>query len=543
MARQTAIAARAWTAFHADDASQLGLAWLLLGLPAVYLGVDAACRWGTIDLPVFGRAAIALLLWIAASRLCLAPDLRIGRRHAALTILALGAAFAVMASLYDTSWDGMSYHLPAELSLAEGWNPIYGVSPVVPANWYANGVWTLRAALFDLLGTLEGSKIINAVFLLGALFTLCPALSALLQRPLTPLNLTAAYAMVANPVAVSQLPTFYVDGALYEAGLAAVAAVLLTGSAHRRIGLAILSAAIVLLTAAKITGAWYAIALPLVAMVAFRHRIPGKRAVAATLGVTLAFATIVVGFRPYVTDLRDHAQFAELMHRGAIAHPDLPAGVAGLPPPAALIYSLFARTSGAEDDAELKFPLFVSPHELKIMGTPDPFLGGFGPFFAAELIAAAAAGAFTFRIRVRGIPTLAAGVMVVSAAFPAAEFARFVPFAWMAPLLLPIAGPSPLTGLARPLCIVVVLLALGNAALALGGNLARTALGDWRTRVFMRDLAARDREILLVPLPDRAFESIIGYRLQRAGISYRVAAQAECKTLLKQERIAYCLGG
>ncbi len=154
---------------------------------------------------------------------------RQSRRAVAIAALALAACWLACALLYDTSWDGESYHLPGLLAIAQGWNPIYDSSDIGPANLQANGLWTLRAALYAVTGSAEGAKALNFAFALAALFTLVPAWSALRARPLTTLELALAYAAVGNPVTLGQLFTFYVDGTVYAAGTVLLAALLLTG--------------------------------------------------------------------------------------------------------------------------------------------------------------------------------------------------------------------------------------------------------------------------------------------------------------------------
>lgn len=535
--------ARAWTAFHADDGAELSLAWLLLGLPAGYLAVDAGCRWTTLDVPVILRAFGAAAIWGVVTKLWLARGFAVNAAHAAIMVAALALAFAALACLYDTSYDGMSYHLPAILSLAEGWNPIAGPGTVLPANWYANGIWTLRAALFALCGTLEGSKVVSAAIMLGTLFALRPALATLLETPLTSRGLLGVYLLVANPVATGQLFTSYVDGDLYEAGLATVAGVLLTASAHRRFGLAILAASIVLMTGAKITGALYAVALPLAVLAVMWRRMPEKRLIVVTIGIAIAVSVIVIGYRPYITTLGERAAFLELRHAGTIASPEPPPELADLPAQAAFLVSIFARTSGREDVVHLKLPFTVRPHELIIMGTPDPVVGGFGPLFAIELLLALALGGLAWRSERRSLLLLAAALAALSIAFPVAWWARLAPFFWPVPLLIVQAVPWRQRPVPTFIATAVLVCAASNAALAFGGNLARTALGDWRTRSLERVLADRGREVLIVPVEDRNFEDIIGYRLRRAGIPYRVIAEEACKTVIRQERVTYCAAG
>src|SRR5271166_1500011 len=114
----------------------------------------------------------------------------VSRRAVAVTAGLLAATWLAAAALYDTSWDGTGYHLPALLAIAGGWNPIVAASDIMPANLQANGLWTVRAALYAMTGSVEGAKGLNFLFVAAALLTLVvPAWTELRGRPLTALEL------------------------------------------------------------------------------------------------------------------------------------------------------------------------------------------------------------------------------------------------------------------------------------------------------------------------------------------------------------------
>jgi hypothetical protein len=126
------------------------------------------------------------------------------------------------------------------------------------------------------------------------------------------------------------------------------------------------------------------------------------------------------------------------------------------------------------------------------MGAPDPRIGGFGPFFSLEtIVAVLAAGAVTATRRGRGIgdPALmiALGLAAITAIFPEPWLARYAPFFWGVPIFLAL-GTGGRSALTRWGAVVVLALALVNGGIALAGNLARTALGDYRMRTLLSDL-------------------------------------------------------
>jgi hypothetical protein len=542
-------AVRSWQSFHADTGAQIAVAHALMTVPALYLAIDAVVRWTRFPVPLGVQVGIAVALY--ATLLWRHPlgTGQIPGRVAAVTAGTLAATWVVAAILYDTSFDGESYHLPALLALADGWNPFYATTSVTPANLQANGMWTVRAALLAVTGSVEGAKAVNMVFPIAALFTLVPAWSLLRGRALTVLELALVYSAVGNPVALGQVFTFYVDGTVYECGLVVLAAVLLAGSAYRRAALGLICASIVLITGAKITGLYYAPVLAAVAGLVVWRRVAAPRRVAALVLGTLAVAVLAIGFRPYVTNPRDYGHLVEL---GIGADIGRPAEYQNLPPPMMLAASIFVRTD-VDAAPRLKLPLVVTPHELASMGAPSPRDGGFGPFFALEIVLALLASGIVLmrdRGRTLGDPAfvIAFGLAVMTAAFPEPWWARFAPFFWGVPIFLAlgVGGRSKFLTLCAA-CVIA--LALVNGGVAFAGNLARTVAGDYRLRTLFGQLAALHEEVLIVPVLNRGFELTAAHRLAGAGIPFRVgtpelpirSGSAQCARLIRTDRLLYCL--
>ncbi len=548
---QFRLALERWRSFHADTGTQIAIAHALMGVPALYLAIDAAVRWTHLSVPLVVQALLAGLLY--GAMLCWRPLATgpVSRRAVAVTAGLLAAAWLAAAALYDTSWDGTSYHLPALLAIAGGWNPIFATSDVVQANQQANGLWTVRAALYAMTGSVEGAKGLNFLFVTAALFTLVPAWTELRERPLTALELAFAYAAVGNPVAVGQLFTFHVDGSVYESGMVLLGAVLLTRSAYRRAALGLIAASIILLTGAKLTGIYYGTVIPVIAALAARKlRAATPRLAALVLG-TLALGVVAIGFRPYVTNLRDYGHLV-VLGPGPGADFGRPRAFRDLAPPVMLAASLLSRTE-LYAVPQLKWPGTVTPRELISMGAPDPRIGGFGPFFALEtMVALLAAGAAAVTLRGRGIGdpafVIALGLAAITAIFPEPWLARYAPFFWGVPIFLAL-GASERSALTRWAAAIVLALALGNGGIAFAGNLVRTALGDYRMRALLSDLAAQSAEILIIPFPYRGFQFTAAHRLTGAGVAFRIGepelpigdSSPQCARVLRTDRIRYCL--
>jgi len=542
-----------WVAFHADTGSQLIIAQILVGVPALYLLVDAVVRWSATPVPILMKILLTLGVWAGFFLRLRSFYCGISKEDIVVVCVLLTGSFLFLASFYDTSWDGTSYHLPASLAIYAGWNPIYGKSVVSLANLHANGIWTIRAALYALFATVEGAKVFNVALLLAALFSLCAAFTALLGRPLRALELGLVYALVSNPVATAQIPTFYVDGNVFSLGVVTITATLLIASSHRRIALGLLAAATVLLLGAKITAAVFALVLPAAAALSIWRRVSSWRIPAVVMLSAYALGTVVIGFRPYITNPLEYGHLVELGPGSNVGRPDR---LAHTPPPVMLLASVFSRT----DDyavVRLKWPFLVSRIEMRPVGSPGPRVGGFGPFFALELCLSLAAAGVAFLSRGSGFEpvtrpffVLAGLLALICAVFPEPWAARYVPFFWMVPGLIAFAvcASANMPALSRFLVAAVLVLALLNGGLAFAGNAARTVLGDWRTRVLLKDLASRQKEILIVPIPNRSFEITAAHRLTGMNIPYKIiepilsngSLPNACATVVASARIYYC---
>ena len=83
---------------------------------------------------------------------------------------------------------------------------------------------------------------------------------------------------------------------------------------------------------------------------------------------------------------------------------------------------------------------------------------------------------------------------------------------------------------------VVVVLALGNAFLALAGNSARSAVGNWKLAAVMHEIEAADREVVIVPVEGSWFHITFAEKLKRRGIASRILPEYPCEKLLYRAR-------
>jgi hypothetical protein len=523
--------------FLNDVPTQLAAACFAVNTLAFDLLIEAGLRW-TIAAPGPFDSVVVLAAVVGGAATAW-PVLRQSnpRLLAALAgIVALIVGFSI--AFYDTSWDSESYHFPAVAGLAQGWNPVRGPSHMPKADIWPNGIWTLEGQLYHLSGLSELGKALNGVLGLSALLLCGAALRVRRQHPCEARDVVLLLLLVMNPVGLAQLFTFMLDGDIYYLSLCLFATLLLVDTPYRRLAGATVASTIILLVNTKLTGVYFAgtvgfagwLISPMSSTARWR---------AAGLGIlAAAVACVFVGWRPYVTNVLDYG--SPLVYGPWSLN--RPINLQGLPPPLQLALSWLGETGGTpQSPVHLKIPFVVFPREVLDMATPDPRIAGFGPFFLPVLLGAA----LGTLLRLRGIWQDPAGriallgacaFLAICAALPEAWQARFAPLGWAVPVLALIAWRAvPGPAWTRQLWVAVVLLALVNSTMALGGNIARLAYFDWRWGQ-MIDVLRPEAPLGIVPVGDAEFHVTVAERLQRSGIVAETVAIPDCARLLRTYR-------
>lgn len=360
--------------------------------------------------PISLLAALAVGWWLAGregltGRMRWRPVVLV----AALTALAL----TLSAFYYDLSWDGEWYHQTAILAIARGWNPLtdpmreFASHLVLWVRHYAKGPWYLAAAIFATSGHIELGKCLDwlapaAMFL--AVLAAC--LDGGLRRGRA-LGIAAVVAM--NPVAMSELTTFLVDGIMVSFLVVAVVSVI-TGL--RRPGVTVVTtgvAASVAAINAKFTGlvflCFVAAAAGLWCLTRRRDRLLPFSSLA--LGTILAGAGLW-GFNPYVTNtwyrhqpfypILGSAQYPSLAQQGreGIERYETPKNMVGRSRFVRFGYAIFGRPGNQPyvkgRDATLMWPFTARPGDLYAYKYHETRVSGFGPFFSGCLLLSLALG-------------------------------------------------------------------------------------------------------------------------------------------------------
>lgn len=420
--------------------------------------------------------------------------------RAAVSSLAAGVVAVLIASvIHDTSIDGQHYHFQATYALAQGWNPLRGVSeavviadPMTPwALHYPRGGWVVSANLLAAGLPLSMVKAMNFLVLLGTAALLAGTLLRFGFSYLFAGIMTAA--AIFNPVILAQLFTAMNDGLYGLCILLFLASMAIWIGKGERLALVAAGAAIILAVNLKFSAIaifFILSAFSCFAALAFRGHRKALQTATALLGSAVV-GIFVLGWSPYV---QNYVGFGHPFHpvMGADAidimsgdTPELqntPPVLEPLSPGERFLFSLFSEThSGFGTEPRLKIPFATSVAEIRASGDIDVRVAGFGVFFSGIfLLALAGTVLMAASARLRNPVTLGlffvAGASLVSVLLmPHNWWARYVPQFWLVPLCIAAAA---LTVQRLPVQIVgalIVTLSLLSAGLS-GASMAWLAM-------------------------------------------------------------------
>ncbi len=352
--------------------------------------------------------AIAVVIAVACARSTGAR----GWRQATSALLALAIIFggtAFSAFYYDLSWDGQQYHQSGIYALAGDWNALanplrdfeHSQSTELWVRHYAKGPWYFAAAIFDATGYVEWGKSINVLALAASgLGVFAAALDYGLSRARAAI---LALVLALNPVVMSELTSFLVDGVMAAFLLVTTAALF----SYLRRPTPVLAWTIVLASAisinAKFTGLIFLCVIFTAAAVwcIWRQRDRLIRYLALT-ATSLFLGTCVLGYNPYVTNtIYRHNPFYPAFGSAAFPSKDelqhdidkfeTPSNLIPYNRVYRLLYVTFGRPSNAPyphrpTSAELMWPFAATPADLHFYDYHETRVAGFGPWFSGFAI-------------------------------------------------------------------------------------------------------------------------------------------------------------
>ncbi|MCB9397527.1 MAG: hypothetical protein H6510_06925 [Acidobacteria bacterium] len=339
--------------------------------------------------------------------------------------------------LHDQFFDSRAYHQPAIWLMGQGWNPLYqfsiaafrpdhGIRAGLFIEHYAKSYWFLGSSFYAFFGRLEATKMVNFYCLWLVWASAYKTLKTMFPER-SPLWWSAfALLLAANPVALSQLFSSYLDGCL-----GCLVSVFLMGLyrfwvTEKKQDLMTAVWVLPLLINIKFSGLLFAVVGCAVFLVthglSFR-RLPFRPAL--PLGLMGVLSVFVLGFNPYVRNWMGWG------------HPFYPAVgwkqgqtvVSDQAPPEFLAKPALERFLLAQ----LGRPKLTNPFEreaampfssVSFLPSVDARYGGFGPWFSGILLLSLAA---VFWTRARTWLVFGVWIVLTAIAFPEAWWARYVP--------------------------------------------------------------------------------------------------------------------
>ncbi|MAZ04785.1 MAG: hypothetical protein CMN56_16750 [Sneathiella sp.] len=371
---------------------------------------------------------------------------------------------------YPAGHDGFGYHLTAIWDLAAGWNPFFSSHNNIWVDSYPSGYWALQGFIVSTTGLpLSGQGLIiglMVVLAFQAYAFFMDRISPLLPSHQNIISLFFAALIVCNPAIVTQIQTHYVDAPLYLFGSSLL--FLLIMDMHRESWISRWAAVscIILAVNTKTSALYFT---PLIIFGGFvveiyfgaketglvRQTFQWIRAKGILYALAGIFAILVVGYKPYVTNVLDHDTLL-YPNSDRIMKGNTPVNVQDpMPGPMKFLYGVLARTEHNRYGIPTEAPIHLKipgSFELKEFYAPDydTRRGGFGPLFSLALIgsilllligrlsAAKAAPSSSMRegdsIAIYGLILL--GITIF---FPEPWWARYVPFLWLTPILFVVA--------------------------------------------------------------------------------------------------------
>jgi hypothetical protein len=500
----------------------------------------------TLVAPMALTAALSIGYWLAQreglqGRMCWCPG--------GLTLILLTGALLLSAFFYDFSWDGQWYHQTGIILLAHDWNPLsepmrsFAESPSrlhsqLYLRHYAKGPWYAAATIFATTGRIELGKCINWLILMAAfLGTLAACLNGGLRRSRA---LAIAAVVALNPVAISEITTFLVDGVMASSLILAVVA---TVSALRQPRPAVIGtgvAASIVCINAKFTGLVYLCFL--LAAVGLWCLFKARRSLARfayAAIATLFLGACLWGYNPYITNtLHRHQPFYPIL--GSANYPSLaqqgndgnekwetPKNMVGRNPAIRFAYSIFGRPGNQPyregKNASLMWPFSARLHDLYTYTYQDPRIAALGSFFSGCFVLSVALGVwllFKLDSSSRWLLVLASATIVASLLLiKDTWWPRYGPQLWLLPIV-----PMVLAFRERSSRLLVRLTWGLCALLLLNAAIVATVRFNWETRASLtlrhqlRDLRNSGQEY---ELSARYFDDSAKERLTEAQVRFR----------------------
>lgn len=414
----------------------------------------------------------------------------------AIFILVLVSCILLSAKFFDISFDGQMYHQDAVIHLQEGWNPVYDDQlneeyvPYIWVNHYAKASWYFATAIYDLMGNIEYGKSINILLLMSSILIVFSLILRVKDSLI--FGIVCSILIALNPVTISQLFTFYVDGLLYSTLLILVTLLIRQFIEEDLWSFFSIILVLIILINIKFTALGYAIILCLLPVILklynlyfdkqikswkmlLRGSILQKVNLILVIGVILG--VLVVGSGSYVKNFIDHKHpLYPLAGEGKIdiITGNTPENLRDKNKIEQLYLSVFSEsTNSLKGDLINKFPLTVTKAELSTIHGTDVRVGGFGPLFGAIIICTIIGLLIwkeIFMTRLGKIVIAIISVIIITIVInPEMWWARYVPQLWMIPIIFLLILNIEKKNIYIKIYTVILLLVIGINSMIMAG--------------------------------------------------------------------------
>ncbi|MCH6269447.1 hypothetical protein [Neobacillus citreus] len=363
-------------------------------------------------------------------------------------IFIVGSFFA--ARFYDLSYNGQGYQQEAIIQLTlNNWNPIFGHPVDVIHELWINhspkGPWILSAVFYSVTGMIETGKVFNFVLLISSFFITIGTLTKIFPNYRIK-SILLAFVLAFNPVVLTQLTSFYIDGQIYSLLLIIFCMVYQLFDQYGLWEIVVLCFSILLLVNIKFMALVYACVIVLcylLGLILFKKKSIIKRIIWPVV-ITFIISIAVIGCNPFVTNtITKGNPFYPFFGKDAvdIMTANSPANYNNHNQFISLAHSLFAKSENpvTPESSKKKMPFTIKKEELEVFMAPDVRAGGFGPLFSGALVVTALLFLISLALdwkKTRYIILPGIILLISVLVNPESWWARYSPQIWVAPILI-----------------------------------------------------------------------------------------------------------
>lgn len=311
-----------------------------------------------------------------------------------ITLFILLIGFLISGYFFDLSADGQSYHQESIIQLKNGWNPVFFDSDSrtmkIWTEHYPKGAEVVQSCIYYFWGKIEMAKAINIFLFISSLLLAKKVLESF------SINLKQqwifAFLVATNPVVISQILTFYVDGLSYSLLVCLLGSLFLFIKTKERIYMMLTIATLTIGGSLKFTSMPIlgVIIICILIVLFLMKKISSVKALVLPL-LCSSFLLLFCNYNPYITNLKEGKHlFYPLRGEGSIDILEhfAPEGfVRNNNRIEKLAFTLFTKTgSFNKDNMSYKIPFSVSQKELNRLADADIGVGGFGIFYSGFLV-------------------------------------------------------------------------------------------------------------------------------------------------------------